>query len=146
MRIYKDTYTDKKGNTRKTKRWYLDFRDHLKRRHKLAGFADKKATRDLVGQIESLISCRTSSRSLPPDLQRWLELVPDTMKNKFVEWGLVDSMRVEGGKLLSIHLKDWKKSITDSGKTEKHSKVQYNRVKSIFSSFKFYSDIQASKL
>lgn len=146
MRVFKDTYRNKNGEKKKTKRWYIDFPDHLKRRHKLAGFTDKKATRDLMSAIESLVSCRASNGSLTPDLQKWLELVPDAMMKKFVKWGLVDGMRAEGGKPLSIHLKDWKKSITDSGKTEKHSTVQYNRVKSVFSSFNFYSEIQASKL
>jgi integrase len=146
MRIFKDTYKNKDGTTKKTKRWYLDFRDHLKRRHYLAGYVDKKATRDLAGQIESLISCRGSNGSMTIELQRWLELVPDTMKMKFVKWGLVDAQRVEGGKLLSIHLQDWKKSILDSGKTGEHARRQYNRVKFIFSGFNFYSEIQASKV
>lgn len=146
MRIYKDTYKAKDGEMKKTKRWYIDFTDHLNHRHKLAGFTDKKITRDLAGRIESLVSNRVPGGSLPIDLQRWLEGVPDTMKKKFVKWGLVDGMRAEGGKLLTVHLEDWKKSITDSGKTEKHSKVQYKRVKSVFSSFNFYSEIQASKL
>jgi len=146
MRLYKDTYRNKDGKTKKTKRWYLDFKDHLKRRHYLAGFADKGATHDLARQIVSLASCRASNGSLTPELQRWLELVPDSMKKKFVKWGLVDAQRVEGGKLLSIHLKDWKKSITDSGKTDRHARQQYNRVKSIFSGFNFYSEIRASKL
>jgi hypothetical protein len=140
-RIYKDTYTDNKGQARKTKRWYIDFRDHLKRRHKLAGFSDKKATRDLAGQIESLISCRASGGSMTPELQKWLTKVPDSTKKKLVKWGLVDAQRVEGTKLLTVHLEDWRMSILNRGKDDEYAGVLHKRVKTIFSGFSFYSEI-----
>jgi len=148
MRIYKDTYKNKDGETKKTKRWYIDFFDHLNHRHKLASFTDKKATRDLAGQIESLISCRASGGSLTPELQKWLTKVPDATKKKFVKWSLVDAQRVEGGKLLTAHLDDWKKSIIATGSTQKQAEQQHTRASRVFteSGFVFWKDIQASKL
>jgi integrase len=148
MRLYKDTYRNKDGEVKKTSKWYLDFRDHLNRRHYLAGFRDKKVTWDLAGQIESLISYRVSGQSLPPELQRWLENVPDAMKNKFVKWSLVDAQRIEGGKLLTAHLNDWKKSIIATGSTEKQADQQYTRASRVFteSRFLFWKNIKASKL
>ena len=148
MRIYKDTYKAKDGEMKKTKRWYLDFFDHLNRRHKLAGFTDKKITRDLAGRIESLISYRVSGQSLPPELHRWLDDVPDAMKQKFAKWSLVDAQRIEGHKLLTVHLDDWKKSIIATGSTEKQVEQQHTRTSRVFSEsgFVFWKDIQASKL
>ena len=148
MRIYKDTYKAKDGETKKTKRWYIDFTDHLSRRHKLAGFTDKKVTWDLAGRIESLISYRVSGQGLPPELHRWLDDVPDAMKQKFAKWSFVDAQRIEGNKLLTVHLDDWKKSIIATGSTEKQAEQQHTRASRVFSEsgFFFWKDIQASKL
>ena len=67
---------------------------------------------------------------------------------KFVKWGLVDGMRAEGGKLLTVHLDDWRKSIIATGSTEKQADQQHTRASRIFSEsgFIFWKDIQASKL
>jgi integrase len=148
MRLYKDSYKAKDGETKKTKRWYIDFTDHLNRRHKLAGFTDKKITRDLAGRVESLVSNRIPGGSLPIEIQRWLNGVPDTMMKKFVKWDLVDGMRAEEGKLLTFHLDDWKKSIIATGSTEKQAEQQHTRASRVFSESGFISwkDIQASKL
>ena len=127
MRLYKDSYKAKDGETKKTKRWYIDFTDHLNRRHKLAGFTDKKITRDLAGRIASLVSNRIPGGSLPIELQRWLKGVPDTMMKKLVKWDLVDGMRAEEGKLLTFHLDDWKKSIIATGRTEKKAEKKHTR-------------------
>jgi len=43
MRIYRETFKDD-GQVKKTAKWYVDFRDHNKLRHKLPAFIDKRAS------------------------------------------------------------------------------------------------------
>jgi integrase len=148
MRIYKEKYKDRDGNECQKKRWYIDFSDHLNRRHKLAGFVQKKPTEELSRQIETLISCRVSGQTLPVELQRWIEGLPDTMIKNLVKWGLLEGQRANAGKPLSEHVQDWKQDLIAKGKTSNYAETQHYRVSGIFnqSGFQFFSEVSASKL
>ena len=147
MKITKANYTDRQGKTCKTEKFYIDFFDHLNRRHKLAGFRHKSQTEDLGRQIESLISNKLGNSTLTPTQQAWLDGLPDKLLMNLIKWGLVDGQRAESGKPLAVHLQDWKNSLL-TGSTERHAKQKYNRVSKIFKSagFNYWSDISASKL
>jgi len=142
MRIYKKQLKDKKT------KWYIDFRDISGKRHRLAGFTDKKTTMDLARNLESLISCRIGGGGLTPDLQRWIDILPNSFVKSFIRWGLLDSHRTEGNKPLYVHLEEWKQSLIASSKTVNYINLQYGRVSNIFkdSGFNYFADIKASNL
>jgi integrase len=95
-----------------------------------------------------MISCRISGQNLPPELQRWIEGLPDTLIRNFVKWGLLDGQRAYAGKLLSEHIQDWRQDIIARGKTQFYADGQHYRVSRIFATarFNFFTDISASKL
>lgn len=148
MRVYKAVYKDPEGNKKQTDKWYLDFYDHLRRRHMLAGFTSKRPTEELGRNIEILISCRIANQSLPPETQRWIEGLPKSLLKSFTKWDLIDNKRIEGMRPLQEHILEWKQSIIATNKTEKHAEQQYYRVKKVFQlcKFTYWHEISASKL
>ena len=44
MRVFKPTYTDRKGGTKKAVNWYVDLSDQRGLRRSIKGFTDKAAT------------------------------------------------------------------------------------------------------
>jgi len=141
FRIYKP----KRGPGSK---FYIDLYDHRKRRHKIAGFSAKRPTEKLAENIQGLVSCRVSGQGLTPELQTWIDHLPDSLVRNFVRWGLLDGQRAHSGKPLSKHLEDWRENILARGRTEKYADSRYGRVSSIFaaSGFHYFRDISGSKL
>ena len=58
MRIYKAEYKDRDGQKCKAAKWYLDFADHNRLRHKIPAFADKRLSEALGRNIDSLVNSR----------------------------------------------------------------------------------------
>jgi len=148
MRLYKEHYTDKDGKRRKTQKWYIDFSDHHSRRHRIPGFTEKRSTQSQADNIEALVSCKIAGQQPGVELQKWLEVVPTTLLKKLVSWDILDGQRAEGGKLLSVHLEDWKKSLLANGCDVQYANLQYKRVKRAFAKcgFKTWTDVSASRL
>lgn len=150
MRVFKEERTDKKtGRTVKSKNYYIDFYDHYRRRHFLAAFPEKRESYGLADNIESLIACQVSGQNPDPELQRWIDRLPNRFKEKFSQWGLLQGCRVAATKPLSQHLDDWLKSQVAKGVDEKkHAKLQHRRAVRVFNvcGFTYWQDIQASKL
>ena len=148
MRLYKEHYTDKDGKRKKTQKWYVDFSDHHSRRHRIPGFTEKRSTQALADNIEALVSCKMAGQQPGVELQKWLEVVPTTLLKKLVSWDILDGQRAEGGKLLSVHLEDWKKSLLANGCDVRHAKLKYKRVQRVFAKcgFKTWAGVSASRL
>jgi len=148
MRLYKESYTDKDGKRQKTQKWYIDFSDHYNRRHRIPGFTEKRSTQALADNIMSLVSVKLSGQQPGVELQKWLEVVPAILLKKLVSWDILDGQRAEGGKLLSVHLEDWKKSLLANGCDVRHAKLKYKRAQRVFvkCGFKTWAGVSASRL
>jgi len=147
MRVYQDYFT-KGGKRVKTRKWYIDFTDHLGRRHRMPGFTEKRATEAMANRLEDLVSLRSAGQQPTPALQIWIEQLPERIVQKFISWGLLDSQRGKGTKPLSVHLADWHRALLARGCTSEYADLKRNRVKKIFDTCKFrtFSDISASRL
>ena len=82
MRVCKQKYRDRKGKTRDSKKWYVEFKDHLERVQRIPGFADKGATQEFGRRIEKLVALRAMSQPDDPDTTAWLEIVPDEHRKR----------------------------------------------------------------
>ena len=136
MRVFKPKYNNN-GKNVKTKKWYLDFTDHLNRRHKMAAFSTKSQSEGLGRQIETLISCKIAGQSPNSDQQRWLDGISNSWRQKIVKIGLLDSRRAAAGKPLSKHLEDFQKSLLSRGNTPDYVETVIARVKRVFDECKF---------
>ncbi len=106
MKIYKPTYKDKHGKKKKCQHWYIGFTDNRQQRRRLPAFSNKRASEKAAEKIEELLS---SGGILSPDLQRWIENIPEKMRDSLVKFGLIDNQRISEnlGKPLTEHLKDF---------------------------------------
>ncbi len=107
MRVYRATYKDRSGEQRKSAKWYLDFADHNRLRHKIPAFADKRLSEAFGRNIEALINCRIAGLEPDVKLNQWIETVPDSLLRKFVSWGLIDGQRTEITKPLTEQISEY---------------------------------------
>ncbi|MHC4718569.1 MAG: tyrosine-type recombinase/integrase [Planctomycetota bacterium] len=154
MRVFQSTYKDRQGRTRKTKKWYVEFRDHLGIVRRVPGFTDRKATEALGRRIVELVNLRAGAESLPPELTRWLETLPTKLLTVLARIGLVTGGKVAALRPLAEHLDGaadapgWRQHLAAKGNTAGHIAKSCSRVKKILDGcgFTFWSDISASKV
>ncbi len=148
MRVFRTTYKARDGQTKMTRRWYVECRDHLATVRRFPAFSDKGQSEALGRQIERLIRYRASGEQPDPQLSRWLEQVPEKLRARFVSIGLLDSARASAGKPLSKHIDDFEQALRDKGDTEQQAKQVASRVRRIVEDSKFqtWTDIQASRV
>ena len=100
MRVFKTTYKARDGRTRQARKWYVEVRDHLSTVRRFSAFTDKAQSEALGRQIERLVAFRIAGEQLDPLAYRWLEQVPESLRDKFVSIGLLESTRAAAGKPL----------------------------------------------
>jgi len=147
MGIFKPTYTNQNGEKCKCRKWYLDFYDHLGRRHKLAGFESRKLSEALHRKIEDLTASKIAGQKPDAELQCWLNSLPYKFSKKFISWGIIDARRVSGTKTILSHLDDYKAVMTAKRRSSTHISGTINRCKTIidYCDFKHIADINYSK-
>src|SRR5687767_4894384 len=65
MRIFRTWYTDKKtGQRRDAAKWYVEFKDHLDRRHRWPAFPDERRSYAFGAKVEKLVSVRSGGGEL----------------------------------------------------------------------------------
>ncbi len=148
MRVFKTTWTDKKGNKIPTKNWYVEFRDHLQIIQRTTAFPDKSLSKAFGRKIVSLVNHKIAGENIDPQLSRWLEQIPPRLRDRFVKIGLIDNRRASAAKPLNEHLEDFKQSLQTKGNTTDYVNTVICRTKRIIDScgFIFWSDISASRV
>ena len=146
MRIYKATYKDRDGNIKKSAKWYLDFADHNRLRHKIPAFADKRLSEGLGRNTEALVNCRIAGLEPDAKLNQWIETMPDSLLKKFVSWGLIEGQRTEITKPLTEHISEYIKILEAKGFSRDYVVRSKNRLKKIVTDcrFVYFRDITQS--
>jgi len=95
-----------------------------------------------------LVACKISGEPISPALSRWLEGVPQKLRRRFVEIGLLDPERASGGKPLAEHLADFRASLQAKGNTPAYVELTTSRIGKVFEGcgFVYLSDISASRI
>ena len=123
-RIFKTTYPvtarDGQRTRRKSKKWYISYRDEHGTIRRVAGFTDKSATLQRAAELELNVERR--------------------------QVGLTSELDEHRRRPLSEHLADWHKSLIDKGTTRKHADLVKCRAERIVKDCRFFrwSDISAS--
>jgi integrase len=160
MAVGRQTYKDKKtGEIKKVGKWYAKFKDHLGIKRKLPGFAitkpadEKKSsmayklTCEMDRVIGRLVNLRRGNR--PPDQTStdWLALQPDKLRDKLVEFGILDSTWAAAGKPLKEHLEDFRQSLLATS-AKKQANLVLSRASSVFvgCKVKTWTDIEPNKV
>jgi integrase len=138
MRVYRAGYRDRSGNQRKSAKWYLDFADHNRLRHKIPAFADKRLSEAFGRNIEALVNCRIAGLEPDAKLNQWIETLPNKLLRKFVSWGLIDDQRTEITKPLTEHIADYVRVLAAKGYSKDYVVRSRNRLKKIVSDCRFH--------
>ncbi len=123
-RIFRQRYTvktaDGKRATRKSRKWYIEYRDAQGIRRRVPGYADKQATQQLASELE-----RRAARE---------------------QSGLVDRFADHRKRPLPEHVDDWRKALLDKGGTRAHANLVTGRVRRVLRGcrFTFWPDLSAS--
>lgn len=131
MRVFRAKFKDKNGKNCKAEKWYIDFRDHLRIRHRIPGFKDKRSTETLGRNIETLVSVTIAGGRLDHDLEAWVNGLPDSLLKKFMEWGLVSGQSVQTMKPLSSHIEDYTKVLKSRNLSDDYTGRTESRLKAI---------------
>jgi site-specific recombinase XerC len=147
MKVFKPTYKDKHGKKNNCSHWYLTFTDNRQIRRRLPAFTSKKSTERAAQKIDELLS---ACGILSPDLQKWIEEIPETMRKKLVSFGLIDNRKISEniGKPLLKHLEDFCEGLVADGRKEYYKKQTKRHIETILEGcqFKIWSDIDGNKV
>jgi integrase len=149
VRVFKSSYTDRKGKQTKTSKWYVEFNDHKGDVRRVPAFSSKGASEELGRNIDRLVAyTRATGGQIDPTLQNWVEELPRALLRKFLAIGLVKSERVSVSKTLTDHLDDYAAALAAKGNTSKHVKLSKKRIQRIFDGcgFRYWGDLSASKV
>ena len=149
MHVRRRSYRDKRTGQRKTcANHTVYFRDHNEIKRELTGFANGRATQELGRRVERFVECRAAGCGPDLKLVRWLEAIPNRIKERLVAWGLLESTRMAATRPLRQHLADWKAALLAKGVTAEHPQLVTTRAGKVLagSGFKFYRDISAGRV
>jgi integrase len=147
-RLFRATFTQD-GETKASKKWYVEFRDHLRTVRRLAGYTSKSATDELGRNLVRLVEYHSATGGqVDPALSSWLSGLPMQMRQKLVSIGLLSGERFAASKPLGEHVADWAAALGAKSTTAKQVALLTSRVSKVFDGcgFKFYSDIAATKV
>lgn len=149
MRVFKSTYKDRKGQTTKTGKWYVEFRDHNGDARRVPAFSSKGASEELGRNLDRLVAYhRATGGQVDPALQPWLNQLPDAVVDRLAAVGLVQTERFAARKPLKDHVADYIGTMIAKGNTAKHAKLAHGRITKVFNAcgFRYWGDISASKV
>lgn len=158
MRVFRTSYRDKGGEFHEVKNYYVELRDHLGTVRRFPAFVDKMASAVLGRQIERLVSWKVAGEQPTPELTRWLEGTPQSLRKRFAKIGLLDAERATGGQpvakvvkignkevLKDCLLADFERSLLAGGDTVAQVELTVGRCRRIVEKCRFaaWTDISA---
>lgn len=148
MRVFRQKYTARDGSAKSSAKWYIEFRDHREVARRVPGYSDKGATRELGRKLERLAALRGAGDVPDAELLRWLESVPQELRDRLVKFDLIDGRSNITGKSLADHLADFRANMEHRSRTPAHTSLVVKRIESILADCKFrvISDISASRV
>lgn len=130
MRVFKATYTGRRGGKRTARRLYVEFRQG-ERVRRLPGFTDKGATEAMGRKVERLAELREAGEPLPLDLVRFVEVLPARMRATLARWGVLDPRTVASAQPLAEHVVAFEESLRSRERSEDHVSLTVARVKAV---------------
>ena len=131
MRTYKPTRKGQRGATKSYAAWYVDFADHRGVRRRWRGFPDRGATEELGRKLERLADLRSAGKGPDRLLSEWLEGIPDRLRLKMVEVGLLGRDVAAAGRPILQLVTDFEQSLASRGNVPRYVAETVARVRSV---------------
>ncbi len=129
MRLCKVSYTDSDKKQRRSKRWYVELRDHRDVVRRIPAFEDKRASGEFARKLEQLVVTRIAGGTLDVVITRWLEGLPEKARSRLARIGLLDAEQVGAHKPLQAHLVDYKGFLVGKGNSGRHIRDTVQRIR-----------------
>jgi len=140
-------YKTSNGKMRvQTGKWHIEFRDHLDRKRRIIAYSSESQSRLLASNIEKLLSYQ--GQSLPKDLARFIDRLPEMIKNKLISFGMLEGKRTVAGRKLDELLEEFVASMKAQEKSKLYVYEVEQAIRRVFDDcgFKYFSDISANKV
>ncbi len=143
--LARPTYRDRDGKTQRSPRWHARFKDHAGIWRRLLAYTDKSASTAFGRRLRDLAELRAAGERPSRDLARWVNDLSESTLQKLAEWGVVERSSLAALHGLEEHLDDWRDSIIDGGRTQKHATLLHARALKVVRGcgFRRYSDVNA---
>jgi integrase len=142
-KLFKPQYTDREGQKKKAKRWYLGVSGTRK---SIALYPDKALSHKAKEHIDQLLAKRQAGQSPDLQLQTWLNAQPEWLLKRLVTLGFLDARLAQGSRGLSDHLQEWKTTLIAKGNVPEHTEQTHRRAKTILQGFQTFANVSASKV
>jgi len=144
----KVTLPNGKVVVKQSARWHIKFADACGIEHRIPAFTDKVQSEALARQVERLVSCKIAGERPTVQLSRWLEQIPAKLRDRLVQFGLLEISRIAAHKPLSEHIAGFEKSLLAKERTAEYVSETIAQLKRLFTgcSFTYWSDITANKV
>ena len=119
-RVFRSSYTDRKGRKRTAPSWYVELRDHRDVVRRFAAFTDKRASQELGRKLEDLVALRVAGERPSVELARWLEGLPPKLLTRLAKLDLIKPGRVLAAQPLKELVERFAESLRSQDRTEKH--------------------------
>jgi len=148
MRVFRSSYRDRDGRTRKTNRWYVELQDHLGVRRRIPVATDKRTAEAIGRRLEALVRHRVAGEALPVTLTKWIETLSPKLRDTLARIGLLDAAQTATMKPLAEHLEDWRRYLESKGSTARYVEQTVNRVRRLLDGCGavFWTDVDAAKV
>jgi len=146
MTVYKPTYT-KNGKSRQSGRWHVRFRDHLNTRRRVPAFTDKRVSMKLGEKLEALVGAVRAGGDLA-ELRSWIETLPDDLRDRLAEWGLLPRAMLSLAVPLPRHVDDYRVFMLARNASDAHADLRRTRVLDVFDACGFarWRDIDSESI
>ncbi len=111
MRVLRIRYTDRRGRTRQSSKWYTEIPDPKGIRHRIPGFRDRAATEELGRKLERLSELRAAREQPDLALAKWVSELPRPMLARLARLGIVATSRVAAARPLVELLEEFVQSL-----------------------------------
>ncbi len=118
MRLYRATFKDRDGKTRKAPCWYVEVRDANGRTRRVRGFTDKGATHEFGTKLRRLAANGEVQGVTDPGLTAWVEHLPADTRARLARLGFLDSRRAARSRPISELLEEFKATLRTRERTE----------------------------
>jgi len=131
-----------------TAHWHIGFEDNLAIKREVKAYTNEQASNKLAERINELLCCQANNQQLSVELQKWLDQVPERIRDELISFGLIDPRRIAAGKILTDLISEFEKSLQSKERSTRYVQQTVAQIKKVFKGcgFRYWSDIEATKV
>src|SRR5690242_9927087 len=104
FRLYRRAFKGRDGESRRTENFYIDFRDHLRTRHRWPLERSEGVCQEIGRRLVRLVEFRQLGDAPPPEYFKWLDTLPQHLVERIAAANLIDAGHSARSDSLENHL------------------------------------------